>query len=206
MTFDWNNPYPSYRTPLMARNAVATSHPLATQAGLRMLMRGGSAVDAAIATAAALTVVEPCSNGLGSDAFAIVADGGQLHGLSACGLSPAAWSAQHFDAKYGPGAAMPKRGWDSVTVPGAVSAWVALHERFGRLPFADLLEPAIELAERGHAVKRTHPLGAPASRSLLGSTCAAVRAAAAASRSARALASMPASAASMVWRMPISSM
>jgi gamma-glutamyltranspeptidase/glutathione hydrolase len=155
MTFDWHNPYPSHRTPLMARNAVATSHPLATQAGLRMLMRGGSAVDAAIATAAALTVVEPCSNGLGSDAFAIVADGGQLHGLNAAGLSPAAWNAQHFDAKYGPGAAMPKRGWDSVTVPGAVSAWVALHERFGRLPFADLLQPAIELAERGHAVAVT---------------------------------------------------
>ena len=155
MTFDWHNPYPSYRTPLMARNVVATSHPLATQAGVRMLMRGGSAVDAAIATAAALTVVEPCSNGLGSDAFAIVADSGRLHGLNAAGLSPAAWSPQHFDSKHGAGPAMPKRGWDSVTVPGAVSAWVALHERFGRLPFADLLEPAIELAERGHAVAVT---------------------------------------------------
>jgi gamma-glutamyltranspeptidase/glutathione hydrolase len=72
MNFDWNNPYPTVRSPVFARNVVATSEPLGASAGLRMLMRGGNAVDAAIATAAAMTVVEPCSNGLGSDLFAIV--------------------------------------------------------------------------------------------------------------------------------------
>jgi len=148
MTFDWRNPYPSHRTPLMARNVVATSHPLATQAGLRMLMRGGSAVDATIATAAALTVVEPCSNGLGSDAFAIVWDGQTLHGLNACGRSPARWSPTRFAGLD----KMPARGWESVTVPGVVSAWVALSEKFGKLPFRLLFEPALAYAREGFPV------------------------------------------------------
>jgi gamma-glutamyltranspeptidase/glutathione hydrolase len=133
----------------MARNAVATSQPLAAQAGLRMLLKGGNAVDAAIAAAAALTVVEPCSNGLGSDNFAIVWDGERLHGLNASGQAPAGWSADYFRRKHGQ---IPLRGFDAVTVPGAVSGWVALSERLGALPFADLLAPAIELAEAGHAV------------------------------------------------------
>ncbi len=150
MRFDWRNPYPTTRSPLMARNAVATSQPLAAQAGLRMLAKGGNAVDAAIAAAAALTIVEPVSNGLGSDNFAILWDGEALHGLNASGVAPAAWNADHFRRKHG--GAMPMRGWDSVTVPGAVAGWVALSTRFGRLPFADLLEPAIDLAERGHGV------------------------------------------------------
>ena len=88
--FDWNNPYPSVRVPLFARNVVATSHPLAAQAGLRMLQKGGNAVDAAIAAAAALTVVEPVSCGLGGDAFAMVWADGQLHGLNASGPAPQA--------------------------------------------------------------------------------------------------------------------
>jgi len=147
------NPYPSTRLPLFARNVVSTSHPLAAQAGLRMLQAGGNAVDAAIATAAVMTIVEPCSNGLGSDAFCILWDGQQLHGLNASGTAPAAWTPEYFRRKYGADAKAPaKRGWDSVTVPGAVAAWAALSERFGRLPFADLLEPAIEIAERGYAV------------------------------------------------------
>ena len=152
MTFDWNNPYPTIRSPLMARNVVATSQALASQAGLRMLLKGGNAVDAAIAAAAALTIVEPVSNGLGSDNFAIVWDGQKLHGLNASGVAPAAWNPAYFRRKHGD--AMPMRGWDTVTTPGAVAGWVALSERLGKLPFADLLEPAIELAERGHGVGR----------------------------------------------------
>ncbi len=152
MNFDWNNPYPTIRSPLMARNVVATSQALASQAGLRMLLKGGNAVDAAIAAAAALTIVEPVSNGLGSDNFAILWDGEQLHGLNSSGVAPASWNPDYFRRKHG--ATMPMRGWDTVTTPGAVAGWVALSERFGKLPFADLLEPAIELAERGHGVGR----------------------------------------------------
>jgi len=151
--FDWTVGYASQRSPVFARNVVSTSHPLAAQAGLRMLQQGGNAVDAAVATAAVMTIVEPCSNGLGSDAFCILWDGRQLHGLNASGCAPAAWTPQYFARKYGADAATPpKRGWDSVTVPGAVSAWSALSQRFGKLPFADLLAPAIDIAERGYAV------------------------------------------------------
>jgi gamma-glutamyltranspeptidase/glutathione hydrolase len=149
-SFNWSNPYPSGRSPLFARNIVSTSQPLAAQAGLRMLLKGGNAVDAAIAAAAALTIVEPVSCGLGSDAFAILWDGRKLHGLNASGTAPAAWNPDYFHKKYGD--QMPMRGWDTVTVPGAVAGWVALSKKFGKLPFADLLEPAIDLAARGHLV------------------------------------------------------
>ena len=100
-TFDWTTGYASQRSPVFARNVVSTSHPLAAQAGLRMLQAGGNAVDAIIATAAVLTIVEPCSNGLGSDAFCILWDGAQLHGLNASGRAPAAWTPEYFRAKYG---------------------------------------------------------------------------------------------------------
>ena len=154
--FNWHNPYPTLRMPVLARNVVSTSQPLAAQAGLRMLWKGGNAVDAAIAAAAALTIVEPVSNGLGSDAFAILWDGKQLTGLNSSGVAPAAWSPEYFARKYGTDgnglAERPIRGWDAVTVPGAIAGWAALHERFGKLPFADLMEPAIEIAERGHSV------------------------------------------------------
>ncbi len=150
--FDWATGYASRRLPVFGRNVVTTSHPLAAQAGLRMLMNGGNAVDAAIATAAAMTIVEPVSNGLGSDAFCILWDGKALHGLNASGRAPMAWTPDYFERKYGVAATPPKRGWDSVTVPGAVAGWVAMSERFGKLAFADLLQPAIEIAERGHAV------------------------------------------------------
>jgi gamma-glutamyltranspeptidase / glutathione hydrolase len=157
MTFqyphDWHNAYPSTRTPLFARNIVSTSQPLAAQAGLRVLAQGGNAVDAAIAAAATITLTEPCSNGLGSDNFAIVWDGQQLHGLNASGTAPAAWTLDYFQSKYGTDTAKrPLRGWDTVTVPGAVAGWVALHTQLGRLPFAEVLAPAIEYAERGYAV------------------------------------------------------
>jgi gamma-glutamyltranspeptidase/glutathione hydrolase len=140
--------YASRRSPVMAENVVATSHPLAAQAGLSMLARGGNAVDAAIAAAAVLTVVEPSGNGLGSDAFAILWDGAQLHGLNASGAAPAGWTPERFAGLD----AIPFHGWESVTVPGAVSAWVALTERFGTMPFSDLLAPAIGYAENGFSV------------------------------------------------------
>jgi gamma-glutamyltranspeptidase / glutathione hydrolase len=151
--FDWAAGYASVRLPVFGRNLVSTSHPLGAQAGLRMLLAGGNAVDAAIAAAAAMTIVEPVSNGLGSDAFAILWDGQSLHGMNASGPAPAAWTPEYFRRRHGADAlAPPKRGWDSVTVPGAVAGWASLSERFGRLPFADLLQPAIEIAERGYAV------------------------------------------------------
>jgi gamma-glutamyltranspeptidase/glutathione hydrolase len=151
MKFDFHNPYPTTRIPVMARNVVSTSHPLAAQAGLRMMWKGGNAIDGAIAAAAAMTICEPVSNGLGSDAFAILWDGKELHGLNSSGPAPATWTPEYFRKKYGSDAKKPPvRGFDSVTVPGAVASWVALSERFGKLPFADLLEPAIEIAERGY--------------------------------------------------------
>ena len=152
LPFSFTHPYTSTRLPLFARNVVSTSHPAGAQAGLRMLLAGGNAVDAAIASAAAMTIAEPVSNGLGSDAFALVWDGRQLHGLNASGRAPQGWTPDYFKGKYGEQATPPKRGIDAVTVPGAVAGWVALSRRFGKLPFADLMQPAIELAERGYLV------------------------------------------------------
>ena len=149
--FDWQFPYPSQRMPVLARNVVATSQPLAAQAGLRMLMKGGNAVDAVLATAISLTVLEPTSNGIGSDAFCILWDGKKLHGLNASGRSPAGWTPDRFKGL----AVMPNRGWESVTVPGCVSAWVELSAKFGKLPFADLFEPAIKYATDGYMVSPT---------------------------------------------------
>ena len=148
--FGWELPYSWPRKPVLATNVVCTSQPLAAQAGLRMLADGGSAVDAAIATAIALTVVEPVSNGIGSDAFAIVWDGRELHGLNASGRSPAAWTPEYFG-----GTGVPPLGWNSVTVPGAVSAWVELHAKFGKLPFERLFEPAISYARNGFLLSPT---------------------------------------------------
>ena len=156
MKFNWNNPYPTIRVPVMGRNVVSTSHPFAAQAGLKIIQQGGNAIDAAIAAAAALMIVEPVSNGLGSDCFAIVWDGKELHGLNSSGTAPQAWSPEYFSKKYGTDASgmadRPKRGWDSVTVPGALAGWEELHRRFGSLPLGDLLQPAIEIAERGYAM------------------------------------------------------
>jgi len=132
----------------MADNMVVASQPLAGQAGLSMLAQGGNAVDAALATAITLTQVEPTGNGLGSDAFAIVWDGQKLHGLNASGRSPAAWSTERFTRMGG----IPDRGWDTVTVPGAVAGWAELHAKFGKLPFEKLFEPAINYAQNGFVV------------------------------------------------------
>ncbi|HRP62974.1 MAG TPA: gamma-glutamyltransferase [Phycisphaerales bacterium] len=127
---------------------VATSQPLAAQAGLQMIASGGNAMDAAIAVAAALTVVEPTANGIGSDAFALIWAGGGLHGLNASGRAPAHLTADHFAGQE----TISQRGWDGVTVPGAVSAWVEVHRKFGSLPFEKLLEPAIRYARDGYLV------------------------------------------------------
>src|SRR5512134_652685 len=121
----WAFPYPSQRMPLLAKNVVATSQPLAAQAGLQMLARGGNAVDAGLAAAITLTVVEPTSNGIGSDAYAILWDGQRLVGLNASGRAPAAWTPERFAGRD----AMPTLGWDAVTVPCCVSAWAALSKR-----------------------------------------------------------------------------
>ena len=148
MDFSRPSPYPSARSPIFARNMVAASHPLAVEAGLRALRDGGNAVDAALAAAITLVVVEPTGNGLGSDAFAILWDGKELHGLNASGRSPAAWTPERFAGLK----AMPERGWESVIVPGAVSAWVDLSRRFGKLPFEALFTSAIHYAEHGFLV------------------------------------------------------
>ncbi len=129
------------------RGAVATSQPLATLAGMEMFWAGGNAVDAALAMAIALTVVEPTSNGIGSDAFALVWDG-KLHGLNASGRSPQKLTLEQFAGM----AEIPSFGWLPVTVPGAVSAWRSLSERWGKLPFEQLFEPAIRYAEEGFPV------------------------------------------------------
>jgi len=146
--FDPALPYRSQRQPVLARNVVATSQPLATSAGLAMLRAGGNAIDAALAAAITLSVVEPTSNGLGSDLFAMVWDGSELHGLNASGRSSANCTADAFAGET----QMPVRGWKSVTVPGAVSGWFALSRRFGALPFEKLFEPAIEYARHGFLV------------------------------------------------------
>jgi gamma-glutamyltranspeptidase/glutathione hydrolase len=146
--FDWTFPYPSQKMPVLAANAVSTSQPLAGQAGLRMLYEGGNAIDAAIAAAITLTVVEPVMNGIGGDMFVQVWHEGRLYGLNSSGRSPARWSLDYFSGRD----AMPKMGWDTVTVPGQVAGWKALSERFGKLPFARLFAPAIGYAQDGFLV------------------------------------------------------
>jgi gamma-glutamyltranspeptidase / glutathione hydrolase len=150
-TFAWANPYGWPRKPLLAANVVSTSQPLAAQAGLQMLAAGGSAVDAILATAITLTLVEPVSNGIGSDAYAILWDGKRLHGLNASGRAPAAWNDDYFKGRE----SMPQRGWDSVSVPGCVAAWVEMHAKFGKLPFKKLFETAIRYGREGFLVSPT---------------------------------------------------
>lgn len=146
-----DQPFALSRQPVYARNGiVATSQPLAAQAGLFVLREGGNAVDAAIAAAAALTVVEPTSNGIGSDVFALIWDGEQLHGLNGAGRAPARCS---LEALHQAGHEnIPAHGWWPVTVPAAPRAWAQVHARFGRLPFERVVAPAIDYAEAGFAL------------------------------------------------------
>ncbi|HEY9639503.1 MAG TPA: gamma-glutamyltransferase, partial [Coleofasciculaceae cyanobacterium] len=147
-------PYSSGRRVIMGnRYAAATSQPLATLAGMEMFWAGGNAVDAALAMAIALTVVEPTSNGIGSDAFALVWQG-QLQGLNASGKSSQSLKVEDYYPTASPSRELeiPLLGWKSVTVPGAVSAWRSLWERWGKLPFEHLFAPAIRYAEAGFPV------------------------------------------------------
>ena len=143
---------PSGRFCVTARNGmVSASNNMASAAGLSILRKGGNAVDAAIAAAAALTVLEPVSNGLGSDSFAIVWMKDKMYGLNASGYAPSGISAGKVAGKY-PGGKMPIHGWTPVTVPGAPAAWAALCRRFGKLSLEEDLEPAISYARDGFPV------------------------------------------------------
>ncbi|MBC7416173.1 MAG: gamma-glutamyltransferase, partial [Herminiimonas sp.] len=152
LSFDTQHfPYPSRRTPVYSRRGmVATSQPLAAQAGLEVLQAGGNAIDAAVATAAALTVLEPTANGIGGDAFALVWHGGKLHGLNASGPAAAASTRESMVALGH--TEMPKYGPLAVTVPGTPAAWAALSSRFGRLPLTTSMAPAIGYAREGFPV------------------------------------------------------
>ena len=143
--------HPGRRQPVFApHGVVATSQPLASQAGLAILRQGGNAVDAALAAGIALTVVEPASNSIGGDTLALVWDGKRLHGLNGTGRAPAALTAEVLRRRGHD--AMPVHHWAAVTAPGAPAAWRDLHQRFGKLPFATLFTAAIEYAEHGYPV------------------------------------------------------
>ena len=146
--------YPSQRYPIYARGGMVNcSSPMASAAGLEILRRGGNAMDAAVAAAAALTVTEPTANGIGSDAFALVWSerDGRLYGLNASGPAPQLATIERVlsdpAAKDGK---MPASGWLPVTVPGAPGAWAALNGRFGRLTLAEDLAPAVTYAREGY--------------------------------------------------------
>jgi len=142
------------RKPLFACNGVvATSQHLASQAGLAILKRGGNAVDAALAAATVLTVVEPMSCNVGGDLFALVRDGQRLYGLNGSGRAPAGLTPEEVRRRGFE--TIPDQGWLSVSVPGVPAAWSDLHQRFGKLPFAALFESAIEYAENGYPVSPT---------------------------------------------------
>lgn len=167
-------PYPSTRYPVYARHGmVATSSPQASAAGLAALRSGGNAVDAAVATAAALTVVEPTANGIGSDAFALVwiEKDKKLYGLNASGWAPADISIEKVRARIalagagisgaaasprpaigGDAPSMPVLGWTATMVPGAPKGWAELVSRFGALPFAQVLAPAVDYARNGYPI------------------------------------------------------
>jgi gamma-glutamyltranspeptidase/glutathione hydrolase len=164
--------WPGRHQPVLAMDGmVAASQPLVSSVGLAVLREGGNAVDAAVAMGAATTVVEPATSSIGGDAFALVWDGERLHGLNGSGRAPAGLSANVMRRQGH--AAMPERGWLTVTVPGVPAAWRDLHARFGKLPFARLIEPARDYAEawaswRSHSGACRAPFAAitppPASR------------------------------------------
>lgn len=146
--------YPSKRNLVFSTNGmIATSHPLAAQAGLSILQQGGNAVDAAVATAMSLTVLEPASNGIGGDSFAQIWFDGKLYGLNSSGPSPEKISLESVREKGF--LKMPKFGWETVTVPGTPAAWSSLSQRFGSLPLEKVAGPAIRYAETGHPIQPT---------------------------------------------------
>ncbi len=147
-------PFNSRRSPVISRKGiVAASQPLAVAAGLEVLRKGGNAADAAVATAAALNVTEPTSTGIGGDCFAIYFDAGsrQLNGLNGSGRAPANINLERLQ-REGFGASLPPYHPYTITVPGACAGWCDLVEQHGRLKMAEILEPAIRLAEDGFPV------------------------------------------------------
>jgi len=146
--------YPSRRNLVYGgRGMVATTNPYASQAGLDMIKAGGNAFDGAVAAAAVLTVVEPTSNGLGSDAFAILYSGGRLHGINGSGHSPEALTMEYIRDKGLD--RVPMHGSLPVMVPGAVGAWAEIIDKCGNLTLEEVLQPAIRLAEEGYCVQAT---------------------------------------------------
>ena len=149
-----NYPYESKRNVIYAKHGVcASSQPLTSQIGLDTLKAGGNAIDAAIAMAASLPVIEPTSNGIGGDLFAIVYYQGNIYGLNASGGAPALCSLENIRSRNH--SEMPRFGFEPVTVPGAVKGWYALSKRFGKLAFERLFEGAIEAAKNGFALMET---------------------------------------------------
>lgn len=145
--------YPSRRELVYGKKGmVATSHPIAAQVGLDILKKGGNAIDAAIATAATLTVVEPGSNGIGGDSFSIVWKDGQLHGLNASGPSAKGMDPKKYLSKTED---FPTFGINAATVPGVPAGWVALNEKHGKLSLEEVLEPAAKIAEEGFVITHT---------------------------------------------------
>jgi len=151
------------RSEVMAQHGmVVTSQPLAAQAGLQILLRGGNAIDAAVATAAVLNVVEPMMVGVGGDLFAVIyiAKDKKTYVLNASGTAPSGATVAHFNTlgyhwnpkNWGPSSGMPLTGILPVTVPGAVWGWQAALKRFGKLTFKEVLEPAVQYAEKGFPV------------------------------------------------------
>ncbi len=143
------------RSPVLGRNGMAsTSHPIASAIAVDILQKGGTAIDAAIAANAMLALVEPYACGIGGDLFAIVWDpkSGELVAYNGSGRTAADFGYSEMQAQLGKGKPLPLFGALSVSVPGAVDGWFALHQRFGKLPMAELLAPAIEYARQGVAI------------------------------------------------------
>ncbi|NLN83018.1 MAG: gamma-glutamyltransferase family protein [Firmicutes bacterium] len=142
--------YPSRRQVVYAhKGMVASSTPQSAQAGLEIMQKGGNAIDAAVAAAITQTVCEPGTNGIGSDAFALLWTKGRLYGINGSGPSVMAQTLAHLKAEH---ETMPKYGWPAVNVPGAPATWAALAERFGNLPLSELVKPAVRYAREGFAV------------------------------------------------------
>src|SRR5437868_10059225 len=143
-------PVPGRSIASSRHGVAASSQPLAAQAAIQILQRGGSAVDAAIAANSTQGLMEPTSNGIGGDLFAIVylAKEDKLYGLNASGWSPKGMTPEFLKSK-GIEGELPYRGVYTVTVPGAVAGWAALHDKFGKLPLATDLAPAIWYAQHG---------------------------------------------------------
>jgi gamma-glutamyltranspeptidase / glutathione hydrolase len=143
--------YPSRRNLVYGKNGmIGSGSPLASQAGLEILKKGGNAIDAAIATAAALTVVEPSGNGIGGDSFSIVWFEGKMYGLNSSGAAPELMTLDSIRAKNDTKISL--FGLDPVSVPGIPSGWAALSKKFGKLPLTEVIEPAARIAEEGFPV------------------------------------------------------